>query len=221
MPEKIKTGPFKGLFKNHYKAIVADPPWKFKTFSAKGLGRSADMHYSTMNFDQIKAVPVADLAAKDCALFLWITDPMLFHGQDLMKAWGFKFKTVGFYWVKQNKDGTPFTGTGLWTRANPEQVLTNISVGVDDLNQCHLASKGHPKRVGKGVQRLIVSPRREHSRKPDELYERIEQLVDGPYLDLFSREERPNWTTWGDETGKFSKPDFDDLIGDDEEDLIG
>lgn len=219
MIERIKSGPFKGLFKNHYKVILADPPWAFKTFSAKGLGKSADMHYSTMGFDEIKALPVQDLAAKDCALFLWITDPMLFHGHDLMKAWGFKFKTVGFYWVKQNKDGTPFTGTGLWTRANPEQVLTNIQVSVDDTNQCHLASKGHPHREGKGVQRLIVSPRREHSRKPDEIYDRIKTLMgDVTCLEMFSRQKRDGWTVWGDQVNHFpeARKQYDD-----EEDLIG
>ena len=214
MAKRIISGPFMGLKKNHYKVIVADPPWHFKARSDKGLGRSADMHYDTMSLEDIMGLPVQDLAAKDCVLFLWITDPMLFKGQELMERWGFKYKTVGFYWVKLNKDGeTPFTGMGFWTRANPEQVLTNL-----DEHQVMLGAQGHPKRQAANIPRLIMSKRREHSRKPDEMFDRVESLVDGPYLELFSREERKGWDTWGNETGKFSAPeepfeDGNDLLG--------
>lgn len=81
-------------------------------------------------------------------------------------------------------------GTGYWTRANPEQ--------------CLLFTRGSPKRLSASIEKLIVSPRREHSRKPDEIYERIEKLVGGPYLELFSRQERAGWKTWGNQVGKFS-----------------
>jgi N6-adenosine-specific RNA methylase IME4 len=115
----------------------------------------------------------------------------------LIEAWGFTFKTVGFYWAKLNKkvagaqfaERDFFTGLGYWTRANAEQ--------------CLLATRGRPKRKAKNVKRLIVSPRREHSRKPDETYERIERLVDGPYLELFGRASRPGWDSWGDQAGLF------------------
>ncbi|MDD3030345.1 MAG: MT-A70 family methyltransferase [Alphaproteobacteria bacterium] len=208
----ITSGPFKGLLRNHYKAILADPPWAFAIRSAKGGGRSAEKHYGTMSLDEIAALPVKDLAAKDCVLFMWITDPMLFKGIDMMKAWGFDYKTVGFYWVKLNQDGkTPFTGMGFWTRANPEQVLTNLDEG----SQLLLGAQGHPKRQAMNVPKLIMAPRREHSRKPDEIFERIEALVEGPYLELFARQARPKWTTWGNEREKFNPATFD------EEDLIG
>lgn len=217
----ITNGPFKGLRRNHYKVILADPPWAFAIRSAKGGGRSAEKHYNTMSFDEIKALPVQDLAAKDCAIFMWITDPMLFKGMELMEAWGFAFKTVGFYWVKLNQDGkTPFTGMGFWTRANPEQVLTNLDpekVNAEkEGSQLLLGATGHPKRQAMNVPKLIMAPRREHSRKPDEIFERVEALMgDVPRVELFARQARPNWTTWGNETTKFKKETFD------EEDLIG
>lgn len=209
MPEKkksriITTGPFKGLLRNHYKVILADPPWAYKAYSEKGMERSADKHYGTMSLDDIKNLPVQDLMAKDCVVFMWITDPFLFEGINVLNRWELKYKTVGFYWVKFNNDlKTPFTGLGHWTRANCEQ--------------CLLASKGKPSRkeTGKGVKKLIASVRREHSRKPDEIFERIESLVEGPYLELFAREPRENWSSWGNETTKFKKETFeeDDLIG--------
>lgn len=204
MVERIKSGPFKGLLKNHYGVLLIDPPWSFLTYSEKGMGRSADTHYETMSLDDIKALPIADLMDKDCAVFLWITDPLLFEGINVLKQWGCVYKTVGFYWVKLNKDlKTPFTGLGHWTRSNVEQ--------------CLLATRGHPKRIGKGVPKLIAAPRREHSRKPDEIFPRIESLLgDVPRLELFSRQKRPGWDCWGAETTKFPAIPHDDV-----EDLIG
>jgi N6-adenosine-specific RNA methylase IME4 len=83
-----------------YGAIYADPPWLFRNWSAKGTGRNALSHYDCLDFDSLAALPVADLAADDCALFLWATDPLLPQAIDLMRAWGFDYKTVAFYWVK-------------------------------------------------------------------------------------------------------------------------
>jgi N6-adenosine-specific RNA methylase IME4 len=123
---------------------------------------------------------------------LWAVDPLLDKAFELICAWGFEYKTVGFYWVKQNNKGSGFfTGLGYWTRANPEQ--------------CLLATRGKPRRRGKDVRKLVVEPRREHSRKPDDVRERIERLVDGPYLELFARETKPNWHYWGDQVGLFNQ----------------
>jgi N6-adenosine-specific RNA methylase IME4 len=107
-----------------YGAIYADPPWSFRNWSAKGTGRNAISHYDCLDFDKLAALPVGDLAAKDCVLFLWAIDPLLDKAIELIRAWGFVYKTVGFCWVKQNSrtDGF-FTGLGYWTRANPEQCL--------------------------------------------------------------------------------------------------
>ena len=170
-------------------AIYADPPWSFRNWSAKGTGRNAVSHYDCLDFDSLAKLPVADIAADDCALFLWATDPLLPRALDLIKAWGFEYKTVAFYWVKLNSaakhDADFFTGLGYWTRANPEQ--------------CLLATRGKPMRQAKDVRRLIVEKRREHSRKPDCVRDRIERLVAGPYLELFSRETKRGWKSWGDQ----------------------
>jgi N6-adenosine-specific RNA methylase IME4 len=147
-----------------------------------------------MSFAQLSALPVVDLAADDCVLFLWATDPLLPRALELISAWGFEYKTVGFYWVKTNaaakSDGDFFTGLGYWTRANPEQ--------------CLLATRGKPARSAKDVRRLIVDRRREHSRKPDQVRDRIERLVPGPYVELFGRETKPGWDCWGDQVELFN-----------------
>jgi N6-adenosine-specific RNA methylase IME4 len=179
---------------NHYRVIYADPPWTFSTYSRKGKGRSAEAYYDCMSLADIKALPVAEWAAAECVLLLWTTDPLLPTALDVLSAWGFTYKTVGFYWAKLNKsadpaiyrDGDFFTGLGFWTRANPEM--------------CLLATRGHPHRRNANVRKLIVSPRREHSRKPDEAYGRIEGLCEGPYLEMFARSTRPGWDRWGAES---------------------
>jgi N6-adenosine-specific RNA methylase IME4 len=180
-----------------YSVIYADPPWRFLAYSEKGEGRSAVAHYDCMNMDELCGLPVADIAEDNCVLFLWTTDPFLPHGMELIRAWGFEYKTVGFYWAKLKKDSVDgalseddfLTGLGYWTRANIEP--------------CLLATRGHPKRISKKVRRLILSPRREHSRKPDEIYERIEELVEGPYIELFARASRDGWESWGDQKSLF------------------
>ena len=182
-----------------YRAIYADPPWRFTTYSEKGKGRSAEAHYDCMTLPEIKAMPVAAWAAPDAALFLWTTDPMLRHALDVMEAWGFKYKTVAFYWVKLNKGRggiflSPrdfFTGMGFWTRANPEM--------------CLLGSRGHPRRRNTDVAKLLLASRREHSRKPEQAYQRIERLVDGPYLELFARATRPGWDRLGNQAQLFDQ----------------
>ena len=183
-----------------YNTIYADPPWRFNNFSVKGEGRNAIPHYDCLTIQQLKKIDIQRHTNKDCALFLWVTDPLLDQGLELINEWGFKFKTVAFYWIKTNKKSDLkklnvekdfFTGLGYWTRANCEQ--------------CLLATRGNPKRYGKDVRRLIITKRREHSRKPDEIYERIERLVSGPYLELFSRKTKKNWDSWGDQVGLFDK----------------
>jgi N6-adenosine-specific RNA methylase IME4 len=163
--------------RNRYAAIYADPPWHFRNWSAKGTGRNAVSHYDCLDFKALSALPVSELAADDCALFLWATDPLLPRALELISAWGFEYKTVGFYWIKLN------------AAANPEQ--------------CLLATRGKPPRKAKDVRRLMVERRREHSRKPDEIRERIERLVAGPYLELFARETKPGWDCWGNQVSLF------------------
>lgn len=180
-----------GLGDKKYRTILVDPPWRFIKYSEVDPSRSAEAHYPVMSFTDILALPVAYHAADDCVLLLWTTDPMLEQAFAVIRAWQFTFKTVGFYWAKPNRKSPGwFAGMGYWTRANPEQ--------------CLLATRGQPKRKHKDVAKLIVAPRREHSRKPDEAITRIERLLDGPYLELFARTARPGWDGYGDQLDKFS-----------------
>lgn len=179
-----------------YGVILADPPWSFRSWSDKGRNRCPDAmvrqkglserHYRTMCLADIRALPVGELAAPDCALFLWAVDCMLPEAIEVGRAWGFTFKTVAFSWVKQlpKSDGWHI-GLGYWTRGNPES--------------CLLFTRGRPRRRSAAVRQLIVAPRREHSRKPDEQYGRIEALLLGPYCELFARYRRPGWDAWGDQ----------------------
>ena len=182
-----------------YGVIYADPPWTFRTWSGKGKDRSPEKHYGCLSLADIRLLPVADLAEKDCALFLWVTDPMLQEAFKLIDAWGFSYKTVAFTWAKLNARAPTlmfsehdfFTGMGYWTRANSEL--------------CLLATKGKPKRQSKSVRRLVVDRRREHSRKPDSVAERIVDLMgDIPRIELFARQSRAGWDSWGDEAEKFN-----------------
>jgi N6-adenosine-specific RNA methylase IME4 len=165
--------------------IVADPPWPFTTYSERAARTALD-HYDTMTLDAIKALPIAQLAADDCALFLWGTWPNMPMWRDVIEAWDFEYSGLGFDWVKLNANGEGLHwGQGYSTRANPEP--------------CLFATRGKPLRLDAGVHSVIMTPVGEHSEKPDEVYRRIERLYPGPYLELFARRERDGWRTWGNE----------------------
>jgi N6-adenosine-specific RNA methylase IME4 len=186
------SDPFGGLRRGYYGAILADPPIPFRTWSAKGEGRSPQHHYSCMLPEQLTALPVADFAAPDCFLFLWVPKRSNPLTEPLMNAWGFTFVGEGFTWVKLNKSGVGyFMGGGYTTRHNAED--------------CWLGRRGKPKRKSKGARALIVAPRREHSRKPDEIYSRIEEFCDGPYCELFARQQWPGWDYSCNEVTKFNQ----------------
>jgi N6-adenosine-specific RNA methylase IME4 len=176
----------RALAGGRFGVIYADPPWSFEVYSGKGKQRAAERHYDTMSLEDIKALPIEALAADDCALFLWVVNPELPGALEVIRSWGFQYKTVGFTWVKQNRGGEGlFMGLGYWTRANAES--------------CLLATRGSPSRLAKDVHQIVISPLAEHSRKPDEVRARIERLVPGPYLELFARRPVAGWTTWGNE----------------------
>ncbi len=191
----------------HYGVIYMDPAWKFKTFAppkpgAKGR-RDAERHYPTMTFEEMLALPVKRLAAKDCYLMMWTTWAHQDKAEALIKAYGFK-KTSSFkVWLKTKRSFPAtkmfiqypqdfHTGTGYTSRKNVEFVL--------------LAKRGSPKRLSKSVRELLVAPVREHSRKPDEMYAEIERYAAGPYLEMNARTERPGWDQWGNEVQKFAAP---------------
>lgn len=171
-----------------YRLCYADPPWEFATRSPKDKGRSQEAYYDTLPVSVLVTLRVQEMMADDSMLLLWVPKPMLPRAFEVIEAWGFTYKTNGFIWVKLTKSSNWagdlslvkfHYGLGFWTRANPEQ--------------CLLATRGSPKRIGRDVPELIISAVREHSRKPDEAYDRIERLVAGPYVELFARQHRPGW----------------------------
>ena len=167
-----------------YNIIYADPPWQYARSKVQG---AAEKHYQTMSMDDICRLPIADICCKDCILFMWATFPQLREALQVIKAWGFDYKSVAFVWLKQNKSGVGwFYGLGFWTRGNAEI--------------CLLATRGHPKRKSTKVHQFIISPLRGHSQKPDEARAKIIELVgDLPRVELFAREQAEGWDTWGNE----------------------
>jgi N6-adenosine-specific RNA methylase IME4 len=176
---RAEAGPLPAT--GRYGVILADPPWPFDTWSARGKDRSPENHYPTMTLDDIAALPVADLAADDCALFMWCLWSHMPDARGVLDAWGFRYSTTAFVWAK------PSIGLGYWTRQQTEP--------------CLIAVRGHPKRINADVAQLIEAPRGRHSEKPDEVFARIERLVAGPYIELFARSRRPGWDAWGNEAG--------------------
>lgn len=189
-----------------YNCIYCDPPWRFQNWSMSELAirgekwarRNGRSPYPVLDHADICALPIKDLAAKDCVLMMWATYPKLNEAIEVIKAWSFTFKTVAFTWVKLNptgrveqqgrdvicRNGFKF-GLGYWTRGNCEI--------------CLLATRGHPKRVSKCVPQLVLEPVGEHSAKPPIVRTKIEQLLgDVPRIELFARETAPGWMSLGD-----------------------
>jgi N6-adenosine-specific RNA methylase IME4 len=199
--------PFAGLHSSHYGAIVADPAWGFKPWAAPDPDasgrRDTERHYATMSLAEIKALPVADLAARDCWLFLWTIASHLPQALEVIEAWGFKYSSVAFTWVKLKRS------RGEQLHFLPLQE-SDLHVGMGHTTRkgtepCLLARRGHPKRLAKDVREVILAPVRQHSRKPDEAYARVQRYCAGPYAELFARESRTGWDAWGDEIGKFDR----------------
>jgi N6-adenosine-specific RNA methylase IME4 len=185
------TWPFAGLTPLKYGVILADPPWAFRLFSDKGERKLPQAHYDCMSLADIKALPVGHLAAQDCALVMWATAPMLDVQIEVLRAWGFTFKTAGA-WAKQSSTGRSWAfGGGYLYRSAVEFYI--------------LATIGRPERQSRSVRNLIVAPVREHSRKPDAMHSDLERLFPGPRCELFARERRPGWDCWGNQADKFEK----------------
>lgn len=181
--------PFDELTPLRYGRIIADPPWYFRNRSEKGEEKNPVAHYDCMDLAAIMALPVNQLAAPDCALFMWATAPMLPQALQTMAAWGFEFKSAGS-WAKQSSTGNAWAfGTGYCFRSAVEFFL--------------LGTIGKPKVQSRSIRNLIVAPTREHSRKPDNLHAMAEALYGGPGCELFGRAGRPGWDVWGNQTSKF------------------
>lgn len=176
-----------------YDVIYADPAWQYADRTCNG---AAEKHYSTMTIEEICRLPVQYIAAKDCALFLWATYPLLPEALRVIEAWSFTYKSIAFQWVKYRDNGRAFYGTGRWTRGNSEP--------------CLIATRGKPKRQHLGISQLVETwdvddhilraQPTQHSVKPTEVRDRIAQLMgDTARIELNARTRAEGWDAWGDE----------------------
>ena len=176
-----------------YGAVLVDPPWTFKTYSEKGITpKGAGGQYSTMSTEEIWDIPLRTYMAPDSYAVVWATFPMINQAMRAIEKWGLDYVTGGA-WAKQSKTGEKWAfGTGYVLRSAAEPFL--------------IARKGHPRTRSHSVRNLIAAPVREHSRKPDDMYDLVEQIAEGPYLELFARQitGRPGWTHRGNELDKFA-----------------
>lgn len=186
-----------------YSIIYADPPWSYDDKALAG-NRGACCKYPVMSIKDICALPVREITAPDCTLFIWVTAPKLNEVFQVIDAWGFEYKTKAFCWVKRNKIAPSwFWGMGRWTRANSED--------------CLIATKGNPKRINAGVHQIIESTIQEHSKKPAETRDRIVKLLgDLPRIEMFARQQVPGWDSWGNQVPDVeTKPSHKSIDSDD------
>ena len=181
-----------------YQTIYADPPWQFQNRTGKVAPEHKRLNRSpTMTIEDIKSMPIADLADEKCHLYLWVPNALLPDGLAVMKAWGFEYKT-NLIWEKVRKDGYPDgRGVGFYFRNVTEILLFGI--------------KGNNNRTldpGRSQVNLLRAMKREHSRKPDEFVDLIEACSPGPYLELFARGDRPGWDMWGNQANDEYEPDW-------------
>lgn len=183
------TWPFEGLSPLSYDVIMADPPWSFENWSVGGNEKNAKAQYDCMPTSAICDLPVGHLARGHCWLWLWATMPMLPDALRVMEAWGFRY-TTGGPWIKRGISGKLAMGTGYVLRSCSEMFL--------------IGKMGEPRTLNRSTRNVIESPRREHSRKPDEAYSTCEALFPAmKRADLFSRQSRSGWESWGNESTKF------------------
>jgi len=177
-----------------YQIIYADPAWEYtNSGSTKNSRGNAKQFYKTMPINEIKNLPVQEITNENCWLFLWTTYPQIQNGLDVMKAWGFNFKTVAFTWIKKTVNMKDFVGMGFYTRANPEIVLLGLN--------------GKPKPINHTVRNIVYSQIHEHSRKPDIVRDKIIELCgDLPKIELFARQKIPNWDAWGNDEKLQNQP---------------
>jgi len=199
----VTDWPFGLLRRAHYGVILCDFPWRFESYSGGVIPqRAEEQHYPTMSIEDGKALPVGELAAPDCALIMWSFSAHTRQTFELAESWGFEFKSKAFTWAKLNKleheldRDIPTADDRRWKMT----LGHGTRKGTED---AWLFTRGTPMRMDKGVRELIVAPIREHSQKPDEQYERLERLYDGPYCELFSRTHRRRWAAFGNDTGRF------------------
>lgn len=167
-----------------YDIIYADPPWAYRNMG--NIQATANSHYSTMKQEDIEALPIGQLAKPNSILFMWATFPKMQEALNTIKAWGFEYKTVGFTWIKKNKNGSNFFGVGWYTKSNAEVCLIGV--------------KGKPPKASNKVSQIIESVREEHSKKPDIVRDKIIEFCgDFSRIELFARQHAEGWDCWGNE----------------------
>jgi site-specific DNA-methyltransferase (adenine-specific) len=173
-----------------YNIIYADPPWKYNDKmvmqGVHGAIRGAEYFYNTMTLQDIKNLPIKEIADNNCILFIWVTMPLLPSVFEVIKAWGFEYKTCGFTWIKKTKKGKNHLGMGHYTRGNAEL--------------CLIAKKGKIKILNHSISQIIESEIQQHSKKPDVIRDKIVELLgDLPRVELFARQKAEGWDVWGNE----------------------
>ena len=191
--EWIKNKKMIPLPNKKYKIIYADPPYEYRQGKSMGtrFQGACDRHYKTIPIRELCNLPIKEITDTDCILFLWVTFPQLKEGLQLIKAWGFEYKTIAFNWIKQNNNGTAFFGIGYYTKSNGEI--------------CLLATKGNPHKfvINNSISQMIFTKRMRHSQKPSEVRAKIISLLgDLPRIELFARHKIEGWDAWGLEVPK-------------------
>lgn len=181
-----------------YRTIYADPPWQFQNRTGKMAPEHKRLNrYSTMTLEDIKNLPVGEAADEKCHLYLWVPNAMLPDGLEVMKAWGFEYKT-NLIWEKVRKDGMPDgRGVGFYFRNVTEILLFGIK-----------GKNNRTEAPARSQVNLLRTMKREHSRKPDEFIDLIETCSVAPYLELFARGDRNNWDMWGNQATDDYEPDW-------------
>ena len=181
-----------------FSTILADPPWRFHNRTGKMAPEHRRLaRYSTMSFQEIGDLPVGSIAAETAHLYLWVPNALLPYGLEVMDSWGFNYKT-NIIWYKVRKDGGPDRrGVGFYFRNVTEMILFGIR-----------GKNARTLQPGRSQENIIVSQKREHSRKPDEQYDLIEACSPGPFIELFARGARKGWFGWGDQADEYA-PDWD------------
>ena len=179
-----------------FATIMADPPWRFQNSTGKVAPEHRRLNrYGTMTLDDIKALPLRQVAAETCHLYLWVPNALLPEGLAVMAAWGFRYK-ANVVWHKIRKDGgSDGRGVGFYFRNVTELLLFGV-----------IGKNARTLRPGRTQVNMVQTRKREHSRKPDEQYELIESCSPGPYLEMFGRGVRNGWTTWGNQAEDGYRP---------------
>jgi len=181
-----------------YNIIYADPPWAYRNMG--NIQALANQHYNTMKQEDIEKLPIQDLADENCILFLWATFPKIQEALNTIKAWGFEYKTVGFTWIKKNKNMTNFFGVGWYTKSNAEVCLIGV--------------KGKSPKISNKISSIIETVRNKHSRKPSLIRKKIVEFCgDIPRIELFAREKIEGWDCWGNEIPNDKQMELKDLGG--------